>query len=55
MLTVKVIDRHDDQPRGKQAGKGEKPHRVVYSRITGIWQPVWLKLIPGYALLSILE
>lgn len=46
-LVVRVVDRHLDQPRGKQAMKGREPEGAVYSRITGIWQPVWLEFIQG--------
>ncbi|MEQ9715251.1 MAG: glycoside hydrolase family 2 TIM barrel-domain containing protein [Candidatus Asgardarchaeum sp.] len=44
-LILKVIDRHGDQPRGKQAKRGEKPSGIIYTKVTGIWQPVWLEMI----------
>ena len=44
-LLLKVIDRHGDQPRGKQAEKGKHPAGIIYTRVTGIWQPVWIELI----------
>ena len=34
------------QPRGKQDWR-EKPHGIWYERTTGIWQPVWLELVPA--------
>ena len=44
-LLLKIIDRHRDQPRGKQAEKGKQPAGIIYTRVTGIWQPVWIDLI----------
>ena len=39
-------DPHDlHQPRGKQDWR-EKPHSVWYERTTGIWQPVWVEVVP---------
>ncbi|MGQ4833757.1 MAG: glycoside hydrolase family 2 protein [Candidatus Asgardarchaeia archaeon] len=46
-LIMKVIDRHLDQPRGKQAEKGTEPNGIIYTRVTGIWQPVWLEFMKG--------
>jgi len=34
-----------DQPRGKQDWR-EKPHGIWYERTTGIWQSVWLEMVP---------
>ncbi|MFJ7217439.1 glycoside hydrolase family 2 protein [Amycolatopsis sp. NPDC098790] len=47
VLVVRAEDRHDDpfQPRGKQDWRAE-PHDIWYHRTTGIWQPVWLELVP---------
>lgn len=41
-LTVKVIDYTDKgfQPRGKQVSK---PEGIWYTRVSGIWQSVWLE------------
>ncbi|GBF06356.1 beta-galactosidase/beta-glucuronidase [Deinococcus aerius] len=39
-------DPHDlAQPRGKQDWE-ETPHAIWYHRTTGIWQPVWLEIVP---------
>jgi len=46
-LIIKVIDRHLDQPRGKQAEHGTTPKDIIYTRVTGIWQPVWIEPIAG--------
>jgi beta-galactosidase/beta-glucuronidase len=48
---VLVVRAEDDphalhQPRGKQDWR-EKPHGIWYERTTGIWQPVWLELVPA--------
>ena len=47
---VLVVRAEDDphalyQPRGKQDWR-EKPHGIWYERTTGIWQPVWLEVVP---------
>ncbi|MGI8498839.1 MAG: glycoside hydrolase family 2 protein [Gemmatimonadaceae bacterium] len=34
----------DDQPRGKQV---RKPHGIFYTAVTGIWQTVWLEVVPA--------
>jgi beta-galactosidase/beta-glucuronidase len=46
-----VVRAYDDpldleKPRGKQ-GWHREPHIVWYPRTTGIWQTVWLELLPG--------
>ena len=46
-LILQVIDEHGDQPRGKQAQKNESPGGVIYSRVTGAWQPAWIEFIKG--------
>ena len=46
-LVLRVEDRHRDQPRGKQAESGKEPRGIIYTRVTGIWQPVWLEYIRG--------
>ncbi|MEU0582977.1 sugar-binding domain-containing protein [Streptomyces sp. NPDC006132] len=35
-----------EQPRGKQDWQ-DSPHVIWYHRTTGIWQPVWLEVVPG--------
>jgi beta-galactosidase/beta-glucuronidase len=47
-VVVRAEDRPDDltQPRGKQDWR-LVPHRIWYSRTTGIWQPVWLETVPA--------
>ena len=44
-LIVAVWDPTDDgpQPRGKQVNK---PSRIWYTPVTGIWQTVWLEVVP---------
>jgi len=47
---VLVVRAEDDphalhQPRGKQDWR-EQPHGIWYERTTGIWQPVWLEVVP---------
>lgn len=46
-LVVRAQDPLDDgtQPRGKQDWLPE-PHDIWYHRTTGIWQPVWLEVVP---------
>ena len=41
-VVVKVIDRTGDQPRGKQY-HGAHPRGCRYTRVTGIWQTVWIE------------
>lgn len=43
-LVVRVLDATEDwQLRGKQA---LKPQGITYTRVTGIWQTVWLEQVP---------
>ncbi len=44
-LVVRVWDPTDDgpQPRGKQINQ---PERIWYTPVTGIWQTVWLEVVP---------
>ena len=35
----------EHMPRGKQYWK-EKPEGIWYNRTTGIWQTVWLEIVP---------
>ncbi len=46
-IVVRAEDRPTDvhQPRGKQDWQKE-PHRIWYKRTTGIWQAVWLEVVP---------
>jgi beta-galactosidase/beta-glucuronidase len=46
-LVVRAEDDPRDvgQPRGKQDWRQE-PHGIWYHRTTGIWQPVWLEVVP---------
>ena len=52
---VEVVVRADDdpqdlaKPRGKQDWQLE-PHSIWYPRTTGIWQTVWLEIVPRTAL-----
>ena len=47
-IVIRAQDDADDisQPRGKQDWAAE-PHGVWYPRTTGLWQPVWLELLPS--------
>jgi len=49
-LTVRVYDPNRDQPRGKQDPRPH-PRGVLYTRVTGIWQTVWLEKV-GEAYIS---
>jgi beta-galactosidase/beta-glucuronidase len=44
-IAVRVWDPSDEgpQPRGKQV---KKPHAIWYTPVTGIWQTVWLEVVP---------
>jgi beta-galactosidase/beta-glucuronidase len=49
-----VVRAEDDpfdlaKPRGKQDWQLE-PHSIWYPRTTGIWQPVWLEIVPAVSL-----
>lgn len=46
-IVIRAQDDPDDvsQPRGKQDWLAE-PHGVWYPRTTGLWQPVWLEVLP---------
>ncbi len=46
-LVVRAADPSSDVriPRGKQDWR-EKPHDIWYNRTSGIWQPVWLTVVP---------
>lgn len=50
-LTVKVWDPTDEgpQPRGKQI---RDPHGIWYTPVTGIWQTVWLEVVPETHIVS---
>ena len=49
--TLEIVVRAEDdphdlaKPRGKQDWQLE-PHEIWYPRTTGIWQPVWLEVVP---------
>ncbi|MBN2063526.1 MAG: hypothetical protein JW745_01900, partial [Sedimentisphaerales bacterium] len=45
-LIVRVFDPTDEgyQPKGKQV---LKPHGIMYTAVTGIWQTVWLETVPN--------
>jgi beta-galactosidase/beta-glucuronidase len=54
---VLVVRAEDDphalhQPRGKQDWR-EKPHGIWYERTTGIWQSVWLEIVPRHAVADV--
>ncbi len=50
-LLVAVWDPTDEgpQPRGKQVSK---PNRIWYTAVTGIWQTVWLEVVPATYIVS---
>ncbi len=41
VLVLRVLDMHEDQPRGKQSSD-LYPKGCLYMRTTGIWQTVWI-------------
>ncbi len=47
-LVVRALDDPHDlaRPRGKQDWQRD-PHSIWYPRTTGIWQPVWLEVVPA--------
>lgn len=53
-LVLRAIDDPADleQPRGKQDWQLQ-PHVIWYKRTTGIWQPVWLEIVPDVHLHSL--
>jgi len=44
LLTLRALDTHGEQPRGKQASSLH-PSGCLYMRVTGIWQTVWLEAV----------
>ena len=56
--SVEVVVRAEDdpfdltKPRGKQDWQ-LRPHSIWYPRTTGIWQPVWLEVLPAAAIAHI--
>ena len=44
IVVVEAIDRHGDQPRGKQDSRLH-PCGCRYMRVTGIWQTVWIDVV----------
>lgn len=54
LLVVRAEDDPHDvtQPRGKQDWKFD-PHDIWYHRTTGIWQTVWLEVVPAVAVRSL--
>jgi beta-galactosidase/beta-glucuronidase len=53
-LVVRAYDNPHDlaQPRGKQDWQLQ-PHSIWYPRTTGIWQTVWMEIVPAVRLCSI--
>ncbi len=53
-LVVRAADDPLDvaQPRGKQDWQSE-PHGIWYERTTGIWQPVWMEVVPAISVESL--
>lgn len=54
VVVVRAEDQPTDlaQPRGKQYWEA-KPRRIWYHRTTGIWQPVWLEIVPSTSIADI--
>jgi len=54
VVTVRAEDDPEDieQPRGKQDWR-TTPHVIHYNRTSGIWQPVWLEVVPAIHIESI--
>ena len=54
VIVVRAEDRPEDlsQPRGKQSWT-EKPQRIWYGRTSGIWQAVWLEVVPDLYISSL--
>jgi len=54
VVVVKAEDDHSDleMPRGKQFWE-EKPRGIFYTHTTGIWQSVWLEVVPHTHLHSV--
>jgi beta-galactosidase/beta-glucuronidase len=48
VVVVRVEDEPEDfeQPRGKQDWE-EQAHAIWYHRTSGIWEPVWLEIVPA--------
>jgi beta-galactosidase/beta-glucuronidase len=53
VIVVRAQDAPQDlaQPRGKQSW-AEQPHGIWYDRTSGIWQPVWLEVVPELHIIS---
>ncbi|MDB5332733.1 MAG: Beta-galactosidase [Phycisphaerales bacterium] len=54
ILVVRAQDDPTDlsKPRGKQDWQ-EQPHSIWYYRTTGIWQTVWLEVVPAMRIASV--
>jgi beta-galactosidase/beta-glucuronidase len=52
-IVVRAEDRPEavELPRGKQDWRRD-PHSIWYGRTTGIWQPVWIEVVPSAHLLA---
>lgn len=53
-----IVLRAEDQPRDVRTPRGkqdwlEEPHAIWYHRTSGIWQPVWLSVVPALHLTDI--
>jgi beta-galactosidase/beta-glucuronidase len=53
VVVVRAEDAPQDlaQPRGKQSW-ADQPHGIWYGRTSGIWQPVWLEVVPDMHIVS---
>jgi beta-galactosidase/beta-glucuronidase len=53
VIVVRAEDAPQDlmQPRGKQSW-AEQPRDIWYARTSGIWQPVWLEVVPELHIVS---
>lgn len=54
VLVVRAVDDPLDlaQPRGKQDWL-EQPHEIWYPRTTGIWQTVWIEIVPETSIANV--
>ena len=44
-LVVRVVDDVPLAPQGKQCMKRKEPYGCLYTRVTGIWQTVWMEAV----------
>ncbi|MFO0957397.1 MAG: glycoside hydrolase family 2 TIM barrel-domain containing protein [Isosphaeraceae bacterium] len=52
---IEIVVRAEDDPHDLAKPRGKQdwqlvPHSIWYPRTTGIWQPVWLEVVPAYSI-----